>query len=137
MGSDILMDLLKMIGVLIAIAAVFFLAWFVTRAVASSGSFNGRGKYVTILERFPVSKDSYILIIKSFDRIFLVGSNPGGMTLLKEFDAESVDLSTEAAEKQTFSQILKKTLDSTLPDGKLKEKLYNLPFKKKGGGGDV
>jgi flagellar biogenesis protein FliO len=133
---DFLSELLKMLIILVAIAAVFFLAWFVTRAVALNGSFNGKGKYFTVLEKFPVAKDSYIMLIKSFDKLFLVGMNSGGMTVLKEFDADSVDLGTFVTEKQSFSSVFKTTLDSTLPDGKLKDALTRFAAKKKGGGDD-
>ncbi|HEX2937554.1 MAG TPA: flagellar biosynthetic protein FliO [Ruminiclostridium sp.] len=136
MGWSILTDLLRMIGILIAIAVVFFLAWYVTRAVALNGSFNGKGKYFTVLEKFPITKDSYIMLIKSFDKLFIVGANPGGMTLLKELEADSVDLEEFKIEKQSFTEIFKTTLEATLPDGKLKEKINSFSFKKKGGGGD-
>jgi len=129
-------ELLKMLVILAAIALVFFLAWFVTRAVALNGSFNGKGKYFTVLEKFPVAKDSYIMLIKSFDKLLLVGMTPGSMTVLKEFDANSVDLGNFVPEKQSFSSIFKTTLDSTLPDGKLKDAINKLAKKKNGGDDD-
>jgi flagellar biosynthetic protein FliO len=130
------MEILQMLGILAAIAAVFFLAWFVTRAVAVNGSFNGRGRYFTVLEKLPLSKDSYVMLVKSFDKLLLVGVTPGQMTVLREFDAESVDLSDAETEKQTFSSVFKSTLESTLPDGKIKDRLTALLQKKKGGGDD-
>jgi flagellar biogenesis protein FliO len=132
----LLQELLKMLAILAAIALVFFLSWFVTRAVAVNGSFNGKAKYFTVIEKFPVAKDSYIMLIKSFDKLLLVGMNAGGMTVLKEFDADSVDLQNFVTEKQSFSSIFKTTLDSTLPDGKIKDALNKLAKKKKGGGDD-
>ena len=125
-----------MLGILAAIAVVFFLAWFVTRAVAVNGSFNGRSKYFTVLEKFPLSKDSYLMLIKSFGKLLLVGVTPGQMTVLKELDEDEVDLSSFDVEKQTFSSVFKSTLESTLPDGKVKDKLNTLLQKKKGGGDD-
>jgi flagellar protein FliO/FliZ len=133
MSSDFLPQLLQMLLILLAIAVVFFLAWFITRAIALNGSFNGKAKYFTILEKFPVSKDSYIMLIKSFDKILLVGMTAGGMTVLKEFEADSVDLNDFVLQKQSFSSILRTTIDSTLPDGKLKEAINNFAKKKKGG----
>ena len=129
-------EILQMIGILFAIALVFFLAWLLTRAVALNGSFNGRAKHFTVLEKFPVGKDSYIMLIKSFGKLLLVGVTAGGMTVLREFDADSVDTGDIMTEKQSFSSILKTTLDSTLPDGKIKDALNKLAKKKKGGGDD-
>lgn len=129
-------DLLQMLVILAAIAAVFFLAWFVTRAVALNGSFNGHGKYFTVLEKFPVTKDSYIMLVKSFDKLLLVGATAGQITLLKEFDADSVDIEDVISEKQSFSSIFKTTLESTLPEGKIKDKFNQITKKKKGGSED-
>lgn len=133
---DLFGDLLKMIGILIAIAIVFFLAWFVTRAVAMSGSFSGRGKYFTVLEKLPITKDSYIMLVKSFDKLLLVGATASGMTLLKEYDADSVNLEEFQLEKQNFSDVFKTAIESTIPNRKLKEKISGFSFKKKDGGKD-
>jgi flagellar protein FliO/FliZ len=135
MGSTV-PEILQMLGILLAIAVVFFLAWFVTRAVALNGSFNGKGKYFTVLEKSPVSKDGYIMLVKCFDKLLLVGVTAGGMTLLMEFDAESADLSSFEPIKQSFSSIFKQTMDSTLPDGKVKDAFEKFIGKKKGGDGD-
>ena len=134
--TTLLQELLKMLAILAAIAVVFFLAWFVTRAVALNGSFNGKGKYFTVIEKFPVAKDSYIMLIKSFDKLLLVGMSPSGITLLKEFDADSVDFEDIKTEKQSFSSVLKSTLDSTLPNGKLKDAINKFAARKKDGGDD-
>lgn len=129
-------EILHMLLILVAIAAVFFLAWFVTRAVALNGSFNGKAKYFTVLERFPVAKDSYIMLLKAFGKLILVGVNPGGMSVIATYDANEVELPDFKAQSQSFSSILKTTLDSTLPNGKLKDALEKFQQKKKGGGGD-
>lgn len=136
MDSSIFGDLLKMIGILFAIAVVFFLAWFVTRAVAMSGSFSGRGKYFTVLEKLPITRDSYIMLIKSFDKLLLVGATASGMTLLKEYDADSVNLEDFKLEKQNFSDIFKTAIESTIPNGKLKERINSFSLKKKDGSGN-
>lgn len=132
--GDFLAELLKMLGILVAIAAVFFLAWFVTRVVALNGSFNGKGRYFTVLEKFPVTKDSYIMLVKSFDKLLLVGATSGGMTVLREFEADGVELEDFKQAKQSFSEILKTTIDSTLPNGKVKDSFEKFLNKKKGGG---
>lgn len=129
-------EIIQVIGILFAIAVVFFLAWFVTRAVAMNGSFNGKARYFTVLERFPISKDSYIMLVKSFDKLLLVGVTAGGMTVLREFDNDTVDLSDFAAEKQSFSSILSNTIESALPEGKVRDAYEKFVRKKKGGDDD-
>lgn len=123
-----------MLGILVALAVVFFLAWFVTRIVAVNGSFNGKGRYFTVLEKFPVTKDSYIMLVKTFDKLLLVGATSGGMTVLKEFEADDITLEDFEPVKQSFSEILKTTLDSTLPEGKVRDTFEKFIDKTKGGG---
>lgn len=129
---DLFGDILRLLAILAAIALVFFLAWFITRAVAVNGSFNGNGKYFTILERFPISKDSYIMLVKSFDKLLLLGVTPGGMSVLEEMEADSVDLDSFKVDKQSFASIFKNTLNQTFPDGKFKDAVKK--FTKKNGG---
>jgi flagellar protein FliO/FliZ len=127
---------LSIIGIIAAMALVFFLAWFVTRVVALNGSFNGKGRYFTILEKFPVTKESYIMLVKSFDKLLLVGATAGRMTVLKEFDLSDVDLDEYQPGKQSFADIFKTTLDGTLPEGRVKDAFNKFVNKKKGGDED-
>jgi flagellar protein FliO/FliZ len=131
---DLFQDILRLLGIILAIALVFFLAWFISRAIAVNGTFNGKGKFFTILERFPVSKDSYILLVKTFDKILLVGMTPGGMTVLDKFESDSVDLDSFKVEKQSFSSIFRDTLDKTVPDGKIKDAIEKLHKQHRNGG---
>lgn len=133
---DLLQGIMQIIGILFAIAVVFFLAWFVTRAVAMNGSFNGKARYFTILERFPINKDSYIMLVKSFDKLLLVGVTAGGMTVLREFENDEIDLEDFVPEKQTFSSILNTTIESSLPEGRVRDAYEKFIKKKNGGGGD-
>lgn len=132
---DLFQEILKLLGILLAIAFVFFLAWFISRAIAVNGTFNGKGKYFTILEKFPVSKDSYIMLVKSFDKVLLVGMTPGGMTVLDQIESDSVDLESFTNEKQSFSEVFKNTLDKTVPDGKIKDAIKKFSQHRNGGDG--
>lgn len=127
--------ILTLVVVLIIMVVFFYLAWAFTRFVASNGSFNGRGKYITVLERFPVGRDSYLLLVKNFDKLLLIGVTPQGMTTLRELPVEQADLSdTPGAKQQSFSQLLGSALNSAVPDGKLRDAIGRAMRRHKGGG---
>lgn len=126
---------LTLVVAVIIVVAFFYLAWAFTRFVASNGSLNGRGKYITVLERFPVGRDSYLLLVKNFDRLLLVGVTPQGMTTLREISVGEVDLGDTAEPgKQSFSQLLSSALSSAVPEGKLRDAVGRAVHRRKGGG---
>lgn len=131
---DVIKYILTLIVVLIVMVVFFFLAWAFTRFVAKNGSFNGKGRYINVLERFPVGRDSYLLLVKYFDRILLVGVTAHEMTVIKELDAQDVDLGAYDVKTQNFGEILSSTLESAIPEGKFKDAVGKMLNKRKGGG---
>ncbi|HEX3026319.1 MAG TPA: flagellar biosynthetic protein FliO [Clostridia bacterium] len=125
--------LLTLLVSLVIVVVFFFLAWVFTRLVASNGSFNGKGQFITILERFPVTKDSSILLVKTFDKVMLIGVTPHGMTTLNEYDAEGIDIQNTEFKKQSFSEIMSSAFDSAFPDGKVRKTVDRMLKKGKGG----
>jgi flagellar biosynthetic protein FliO len=133
--------LLSILYSIIVVIVIFFLAWFVTRLVASKSSFAGQGKNIKILEKVAISKDSCIMLVEAFGKLLLVGTTAQGMTMLKEIDSEGIDMELFHIKKESFADILKSTLDQTLPNGKVKSKVNDFfdnsrYFRKKGGNGD-
>lgn len=128
------MDLKLFLPTLLVILVIFFLAWVVTRFIAMKSSQGISGKFLTVLEKIPVTKDSYIMLVKISDKIMVVGVTAQGMTTLKELDADNIDIEALMPKQESFAEILKKSVDMTLPDGKIKDTFNR--FLKKGGGGD-
>lgn len=116
---------------ILVVVVVFFLAWFVTRLVASRSSFAGHGKNISIIEKLAISKDSYIMLVKAFDNFLLVGVTAQGMTVLKEIDSENIDKELLTIKKESFAEILRSTIDQTLPNGKMKKTVNNFLDKSK------
>lgn len=132
--------ILQVFGILLFIALIFFLAWFITRAAAVNGGFNGKTRHFTVLEKYPLSKDSYLLLLKSFDKLLLVGVTPGGMRVLQEIDPKSADFTMpeDPVQRQSFADVLKVTLGDAFPEGGAVRGAYEkLRGKKKDGGGDA
>lgn len=117
---------------LVVVVIFFFLAWFVTRLVATNGSMTGKGKHIIVLEKLPLTRDSFLMIVRVFDRVLLVGVTPQGMTTLKELDSAEVDFTEGEIKKQDFASVFGNMLNTAFPDGKMRSALDRI-MKKKGG----
>jgi flagellar protein FliO/FliZ len=130
-----LLEVLQALAVLIVVVIIFFLAWYIPHLIAKKGSFGGSGRNIAILEKIPVSKDSYIMLLKTFDKVIVVGVTPGGMTTLKEL--EGGDYKAEDVQPaQSFSHIFKKAVGDSIPEGRMKDAYERFVNRSKGGDGD-
>lgn len=129
-------DIFQVLAVLIVIIVIFFLAWYIPHLIAGKGNFAPKGKNLAILEKIPVSKESYIMLLKTFDTVLVVGVTPGGMTTLREIGEGEYDPEEVQTGTQSFSQIFKTVLDNSIPQGKVRDTIDKLTHRKKAGGGD-
>ena len=129
-------EFFQVLAVLVVVIGIFFLAWYIPHLIARRGNFTSRGRNVAILEKLPVSRDSYIMLVKAFDKIVLVGVTPGGMTTLKELEDGDYSPEDINSAQQSFSQVFKTVLGATVPDGRIKDAFGKFVHRKKGGGGD-
>lgn len=83
---------LSAVGLLAAVLLVLAGAWFFTRWAGKNlgGGFIGLGGSgrVVVLDRTNLDRDRAILLIRAGERYLLLGSAPGGLTLLAELTAE-------------------------------------------------
>ena len=118
-----------------AIVFICFLAWFVTRLVATGSGTAGHGKNIRIIEKVAVSKDTCIMLVEFFGKVMVIGSTPQGMTILKEFSENDVDVQMpKPITSGNFSQAFKDALGTVLPDGVVKNTVnkFGGKFKQKG-----
>lgn len=125
-------EILTVLIYAVIIFVILFLAWYIPRVVSIKGNASGRGRYIAILEKFPITKDSYIMLVKSFDKLLLVGVTPGGMKVLREVDTADVDLTEEDLNSQNFSTVLG-SFEKAFPDGKVKDTIKKIAKNLKGG----
>lgn len=135
MGNPIL-EFFQVIAVLFVVVVIFFLAWYIPHVIAKKGSFGAKGRNIAILEKIPVSKDSYIMLLKTFDKVILVGVTPGGMTTLREIGEGEYQPEDIDGSQPGFSQILKETLAASIPEGKIRDTFDKFINRKKGGDGN-
>ena len=84
--------LLSAVGLLAAVLLVLAGAWNFTRGAGKNlgGGFTGFGGSgrIEVLDRTNLDRDLAILLIRAGERYLVLGSAPGGLTLLSELTAE-------------------------------------------------
>lgn len=118
------MQVAEAIVALLMIVLIFFLAWFIPHLLAGNNLLGLRGSHISVVERTQVAKDSYIVIVKMFDKLLVLGVTPGGMTTLGSLNAENMDIDTGGAPAPGFAQVLRDALGSTLNGMKNKKEQF-------------
>lgn len=86
-------SLLSLLGALVVIVLVMAGAYFFTRWAGKIGVFSsltrptGNGR-LQVLDRVPLGKDQWLLVIQMGTRYFLLGSTPSALTMLSELTPE-------------------------------------------------
>lgn len=125
--------ILQILATLLVVIFIFFLAWYIPHVIARKGTFNAKGRNICIIEKIPVSKDSYIMLLRAFDKYVLVGVTPGGMTTIKELDDDEYSPDDSKADSLSFAQILKTAVSNAAPEGRLRNSLEKVLNRRRGG----
>lgn len=118
---------------IVAIVFIFFLAWFLTRFVATRGGMLLQGKNIRVVEKVAVSKECFLMVVETFGRYSLVGVTPQGMTVLRELaeeEAAAIPTPQPKPVGQSFAEIFRDALDTTLPEGKVRSAVEKLLHRK-------
>lgn len=103
-------EVLSIIGMLVAVIGILFLAYWCTKFIAR---LNVRGgmlpmgteRQLQILEQLAVGKDQKLMVVRAGDRYFLTGFSGSGATMLAEFTAEEAQcwkpVETDTGTKET------------------------------------
>jgi len=87
-----LRDILSLLGILLVIVLVLggsyvFTRW-AGRRLPGGVPAGAGGERLRLLDRIPVGRDQFLLVARVGRRIFVLGSSPGGLTLLAELSEE-------------------------------------------------
>lgn len=109
-------EILSMIGTVILMIAVFVGAYYASKFVGKNYQPRyGMSKNLSILESHSVGKDKALLIVKTANKAFLVGSTPHSFTLISELNPdEIVDVTENMSAKKDFSSVLRTALAGRL-----------------------
>lgn len=101
---------LQIVMMLLALALVLFLAWFILRwmnkRVPGMGG-TGNGKFVKVLERVPTGKSGSIMLIRVENKVILVAVTEHAVEKLCEFDDPEGNLDLPVQEFPSFASALK------------------------------
>lgn len=84
-------EIMSTIGTILLMVAVFVGAYFVSKYVGKHYQpHNGSSGNISVIESQSVGKDRALIIVKTADRAFLIGTTPREFTLISELDVEKL-----------------------------------------------
>lgn len=90
--------------VLRSIFALIIIIWLANVLLRQLNKYTqGQSKSIQIIERFSISKNSSLAIVKIVERYYLMSFNDSSNEILKEFAANEVDEMLEVMQDQTAS----------------------------------
>jgi len=96
----------QLVGSIIGVLAILFLAYYVTYYIGIKASgrtkIRGIGRNVRVLERFSISKDKSFCLIEINGTVYVIGITNSSMTVIDTMPLESIEESMAANEGQAF-----------------------------------
>lgn len=78
-------EILSIIGTVVLMFAVFAAAYCASKLMGKHYQPHfGGSKHIAVIDRAIVGKDSALLLVRAGEKVFLIGSTPGRLTLLNE-----------------------------------------------------
>jgi flagellar biosynthetic protein FliO len=88
------------VEVILVLAVVFYLTWFVTRFVAKRSKGKASGRFMQVVDRLNISNDKAMLLVKIGSEYCVIGVTGHEMRLIKTLDeTESETFAAELADK--------------------------------------
>jgi len=107
MDFDLIFSLME---TFLALAAVLALAYFVLRF--GKRVTDGGGGYVKIVEKTPLTSQSFLAVIKVGEDYHLASVTSGEVKILKDLDRQEMEASLEARRRQLSENPLAKVLEN-------------------------
>ena len=101
---------LRILGAILALAFVLFLAWFCLRFLNRRipGFGGGGGRMITVLDRVNLGKNNGLFLVRVEDKVFLIGMSEHAVSTIREFDDPEGKLTLpERPENIPFTEALK------------------------------
>ncbi|MEG1049992.1 MAG: flagellar biosynthetic protein FliO [Oscillospiraceae bacterium] len=99
----------------LAMCLIIYLSYVVSRRLAQGASAMGVSKYMRIVDRIPLGKDRYLLIVTIGEKVFFLGVCDQGVTTLSPLEATDLIEQEKAAMPtsqsiENFKQLLQKKM---------------------------
>lgn len=86
-------DVLTLVTVLILVAAVIYLSYWVSKNLSKGTVKIGSAKHMSVLDRLILGQDRYLAIVKVLSKYYLVSITGQNVQILKELDEEEISSS--------------------------------------------
>jgi len=108
---------ISLAGIVVVIVACYYATYYIGTKASGRGGVRNKGRNITILDRFSISKDKSFYIIEIAGKVYVVGITNQSMTLIDTLDPEAF---AEQTAQKTGSQTW-----YTAPGGRLGGKIFN------------
>lgn len=78
----------NLLEIILVLAVVFFLAWYVTRFISMKSKGKTAGRFMRVVDRLAISNDKTILLVKIGSEYCVVGVTGHEMHLISKLDSE-------------------------------------------------
>lgn len=126
MNESLIGQIGTVIGTLIGIAAILYLAYIATKLLGRRMNIRpGGSRRLQIIDSVSVGKDKSVMIVKAGERTFLVGAAQGGVSLISELDSSEFEAEDTKPLKQSETGMDFKTAFKTVLEKNFRKKNKN------------
>lgn len=97
-------DVLNLVEIILVLAIVFWLAWYVTRFVAKRSGARSAGRFMRVVDRLALGADKSLLLVKIGRQYSVIGMSGHEMRLIRTLDETETEAFDAAAAEQAEAQ---------------------------------
>jgi flagellar biosynthetic protein FliO len=97
-------DVLNLVEIILVLAIVFWLAWYVTRFIAKRSGAKSAGRFMRVVDRLALGADKALLLVKIGRQYSVIGMSGHEMRLIRTLDETETAAFDAAAAEQTDAQ---------------------------------
>lgn len=94
-----------LIKIIIFLPIILFLIYIFAKYGGSSLQKIQKGRYMSVLDRLPLSKDNALLIVKIGHKVYLISSAQGKVEVVEELNYEEIEKIQETREIKEYSSL--------------------------------
>jgi flagellar biogenesis protein FliO len=100
------MDVLSLIAPMLGVVAVIIAAYFATKWLANRKSLKPTGQRIRVIERVPLTRDTYLALVRVKGRTYLLSVGPGRVDQISELDGSGAPEGGHRREGDDFESLL-------------------------------
>jgi flagellar biogenesis protein FliO len=112
---DGFLTVVQLIGSLIGVVAIIFLAYWSTKWFSKKYNSISSGKHIRIIERCMISQDKLLVLAKVKDKVYFLSISAQNVETIDTFDSSEFPEVADNENQPDFSYILKNKLINQVP----------------------